>query len=110
MTFLIILQAIATLIMILSMVGVIRAYKIKITLNLILTSLIGLIAIIAAVKLATLSLPHFLIYGGLTAAFMVFLTTVGKAKPVSGMISCLLSFIFWPQFIAYTIFVILNAQ
>lgn len=105
-----VLYVLATLLLGASIVGVTQAYKIKVDTNFILASLIGLGGIFACSLLALQSIIHYFIYGAIMAAFMVFLTTIGKAKPVQGMVSCILSFFFWPQYIVFTIFTILNIK
>jgi hypothetical protein len=107
---LILLHIIATLLLLFATVGSIQVYKIKITTNLILSSLIGLCAIISCIKLATISLFFYFLYGGLTSAFMLVLTLASKTFSIGAIMSCLLAIIFWPQFICFTIFTILNAK
>lgn len=110
MIFFMILYTLATLLLSASIAGTALSYKIPVTMNFILSSLIGLGGIFAGGILAVQSLSHFFIYGALVAFFMVVLTTVGKAKFWNGMISSIMSFFFWPQFICFVIFTVLHVR
>lgn len=110
MIFFVILYTLATLLLSASITGTVLSYKIPVTMNFVLSSLIGLGGIFAGGILAVQSLSHFLVYGAAVALFMVILTTIGKAKFWSGMISSIMSFFFWPQYIVFTIFTILHVR
>ena len=107
---LIFLHIIATLFLLAAILGSIQVYHIKVSTNLILSSLIGLCAIISCVKLATVSLLFYLLYGGLTAAFMLTLTIASRHISIGAIISCLLAIPFFPQFLCFIVFTILNTQ
>jgi hypothetical protein len=107
---LIFLHIIATLFLLAAILGSIQVYQIKITTNLVLSSLIGLCAIISCIKLATVSLLFYFLYGGLTASFMLTLTIASRTISVGAIISCLLAVLFFPQYICFIVFTILNTQ
>jgi hypothetical protein len=107
-TFFLIMHLLATILLGISIAGTAKAYKIPVNLNFILSSLIGLGGIFACTLLIKYSLLHYFIYGAITAAFMTVLMITGKAKPTSGAISCVLSFFFFPEYICFTLFTILN--
>jgi hypothetical protein len=107
---LILLHIIATLLLLAAILGSIQVYQIKITTNLVLASLIGLCAIISCIKLATVSLLFYFLYGASTAAFLLVLTMASRTISIGSILSCLLAIFFWPEFICFVIFSVLNAQ
>jgi hypothetical protein len=101
------LNILSTTLLIVSISGLVSYYKMKFSVDLFLSCLIGLLFIISAITTSISSLSFFLFYGIISLLFVWFLISAGSKPPLSVSIpSALVSFFFWPQTICFLIFVI----
>lgn len=105
-----VLNVIATLGLVLALFGMANAHNIKIDLNFLVTVLIALLFICCAISLSFFSLKYYALYGAIAVALNLFFIVVARGEILSSLFSLLLTFLCWPQFICFVLFMLMHTE
>lgn len=105
-----ILNVLATIGLVLALFGMANAHNIKIDSNFLMTILIAIVFISCAIFLSFHFIWYYLIYGCIAAAINLFLLAVGEGNLSTSIFSLALTFLCWPQFICFILFLLMHTE
>lgn len=105
-----ILNILATIGLILALFGMANAHKIKIDLNFLATVLIAMLFISCAIFLSFHSFMYYAIYGCVAVVVNIFFILLGDGVASASILSLILTFLCWPQFICFVIFLLIHTE
>lgn len=107
-TILVILYVLATLILLITILGMSWYHKIPFNGEFLISVAIMLAFITSSIYLIFHSFAFFILYGFIVSMLNVLFVVMSERSVRSGLISLLIGFIFWPQVLCFTIFALLH--